>query len=350
MLSKASLVDEKNITQNVQPPALSVSWLDTVERISRTASIAAIPIVLAVGGWVIQRQLQNQTLSRDYVQLALTILQNPDQSKVPPELREWAVDLLNDNSPTKLNQTAVDRLKSGAVSLAPFKFVPSSALTPTLKTELEASLNGFQDYMVKLGFTAAAPSVSVEIPPGNQVQGWVARWEPATSSIVVASAFAGDRVTVLRQLAHQFLFSSQTQSAEYQAMESGLATYFPCSFVDHPIMGDQASDAGKALLPPQDLRNNRPFSDIHLKQYDSVENAGSEVWGGAFWQLRQVLGKDKADHLLAETWRAFSPEKPAAGTLYAAFAANLLERSKSLDDGKYAAQIRALFEQRGLRP
>ena len=77
-------------------------WLDTAERISRMASIAALPIILAIGGWVIQRQLQNRTVSRDYVQLALTILQNPDQSKVAPELREWAVELLNANSPTKL--------------------------------------------------------------------------------------------------------------------------------------------------------------------------------------------------------------------------------------------------------
>jgi len=84
--------------------------LDAIERISRMASIAAIPIVLATGGWIIQRQLQNQTVSRDYVQLALTILQSPDQSKVPPELREWAVDLLNDNSPTKLNAKAMVNL------------------------------------------------------------------------------------------------------------------------------------------------------------------------------------------------------------------------------------------------
>jgi hypothetical protein len=37
-------------------------WLDAAERISRVVSIAAIPVVLAVGGWIIQRQFQNQTV------------------------------------------------------------------------------------------------------------------------------------------------------------------------------------------------------------------------------------------------------------------------------------------------
>ena len=34
-----------------------------------------------VGGWIIQRQLQNQTVGAAYVNLAVTILENPDKSK-----------------------------------------------------------------------------------------------------------------------------------------------------------------------------------------------------------------------------------------------------------------------------
>src|SRR5215472_12871311 len=108
-MAEDAVAVDKNADANLR----TTTWLDAVERISRVVSIAAIPVVLAVGGWIIQRQVQNQTVSRDYVQLAVTILQNPDQSKVPPELREWAVDLLNDNSPTKLNPTALSSLKSG---------------------------------------------------------------------------------------------------------------------------------------------------------------------------------------------------------------------------------------------
>lgn len=88
-----------------------------VERISKVLSIAAIPVVLAVGGWYIQKQLQNQTVSRDYVQLAVSILKEPDTSKIKPELRAWAVDLLSDNSPTKFSPEVAQQLKSGETTL-----------------------------------------------------------------------------------------------------------------------------------------------------------------------------------------------------------------------------------------
>jgi hypothetical protein len=89
----------------------------TVERISKGLSIAAIPIVLAGVGWIIQARLQNQSVSRDYVQLAVSILRDPDKEKVPPELRDWAVDLLNENSPTKFSPEVTKKLKSGETTL-----------------------------------------------------------------------------------------------------------------------------------------------------------------------------------------------------------------------------------------
>jgi LAS superfamily LD-carboxypeptidase LdcB len=88
------------------------AW-STFERISKVISIAAIPIVLAVGGWLIQRQLQNQTVSRDYVQLAISILEEPDQKKVPRDMREYAVSLLQANSPIKITPELAEKLKSG---------------------------------------------------------------------------------------------------------------------------------------------------------------------------------------------------------------------------------------------
>ncbi|WBL75309.1 hypothetical protein I3J27_19870 [Bradyrhizobium xenonodulans] len=325
------------------------SALDAIERISRLASIAAIPIVLAVGGWIIQRQLQSQTISRDYVQLALTILQNPDQSKVPPELREWAVDLLNDNSPTKLNEKAMANLKSGTVILpSSFNFVASKALTPELKSELERSLTSFQSYMGRLGFPVGTRSISVEIMPGTDYKGMVASWSADTASIIVASAFASDKVSVLRQLAHQTLSVRSTEPSEYLAIESGLATYFPCSFANHSQMGDQATAAGKSVYPPQDLSNHRRFSEIRLDQFASVENDGSEVWGAAFWELRQLLKQEDADRVLAKTWQTVGPQERHAGGFYAGFIESLIESSRSIDNGSKEEGIRAIFARRGI--
>lgn len=324
------------------------AWLDTAEKISRMLSIAAIPVVIAFGGWLIQRQLQDQTIRRDYVQLAVSILQNPDPSKVPPEIREWAVDLLNENSPTKLNGQAIQSLKSGAITLSGFSFMPSSALTPELQRALETSLQNFRAYLVKLGFALPAGTIAVSISPGTMVDGMgVAFWDPTTHTIKVASAFASDDESVLRQFAHNVLVPSEKTSPDYNAIESGLATYFPCSFTNYPMLGGKATAAGKAILPPQDLRTHREFGKINLRDWVSVENDGSEVWGGAFWEIRQLLGPDSADRLIASTWQAFSPAKKESA--YRSFANKLLSNSGSIEGGKYAEQIREIFQGRGLR-
>jgi hypothetical protein len=322
-------------------------WLDNAEKVSRILSIAAIPVVIAVGSWLIQRQLQGQSIQRDYVQLAVSILQNPDPSKVPPEIRAWAVDLLNENSPTKLNPEAIQKLKSGAITLSGFSFVPSTVLTPELQGTLETELKNFKAYLVDLGFSVPPETISVKISPGTIVddQG-VALWDPATHSILVASAFASDEVSVLRQLAHEVFGPSGKPPRDYFAIESGLATYFPCSFTNHPMLADRASDAGKAIFPPQDLRKPRKFAEIDIRNWNSVQNDGSEVWGGALWDIRQLLGANAADRLIATTWQAFVPER---GPAYVSFANNLLANSKSIEGSKYTEQLREIFNGRGLR-
>jgi hypothetical protein len=324
------------------------TWLDTTEKLSRILSSAAIPVVIAVFGWLIQRKLQHQTLRRDYVQLALSILQNPDPSKVDPTIREWAVDLLDKNSPTKLKPEAIKKLKSGEITLSGFSFVPSSALTPELQQKLEASLEKFKAYLVKLGFGGFSETISVKISPGTVVddEGF-ALWDPTTHTIMVANAFATDEVSVLRQFAHALLFPSGKPSDDYCAIESGLATYFPCSFTDHPILGDKASAAGKAMSSPQDLRKRRKFEEIRVSEWKSVQNDGSEVWGGALWEIRQLLGAEVADRMIANTWQAFS--HASEEDAYASFGNSLLANSRSIEGGRYTEQLREIFKGRGLR-
>ena len=85
------------------------------ERTARILSLIAIPVVIAIIGAVIQATLSRSTVSRDYVQLAVSIL-TTDKTKTPQELREWAVDLLDANSPTKFSKDVADRLKGGEIN------------------------------------------------------------------------------------------------------------------------------------------------------------------------------------------------------------------------------------------
>jgi hypothetical protein len=113
------------------------------------------------------------------------------------------------------------------------------------------------------------------------------------------------------------------------------------------MMGEKASAAGKAVVPPQDLRKRRKFVEIRLDDWSSVQNDGSEVWGGALWEIRQLLGPETADRLIANTWQAFPPKKE--GNANVSFRKKLLTNSRSIEGGRYKEQVREIFQRRGLR-
>src|ERR1700694_5117540 len=80
------------------------SRLDTLEQIAKIISFMAVPIVipiaLAVYSARVQEGAQKETINRDYVQLAVSILKEKKED-MSPELRNWATDLLTEHSPTK---------------------------------------------------------------------------------------------------------------------------------------------------------------------------------------------------------------------------------------------------------
>ena len=88
---------------------------DLAERITRILSLLAIPVVIAIVGGLIQSSLARRTVSQQYVQVAVSILTSKE--KLDDNLRSWAVDLLNDNSPTHLGEAVKEKLKKGTVTL-----------------------------------------------------------------------------------------------------------------------------------------------------------------------------------------------------------------------------------------
>jgi murein L,D-transpeptidase YcbB/YkuD len=93
---------------------LGAQW-DLVERITRILSLIAIPVAIAVVGALIQNSIGKRSVSQQYVQVAVSILTS--REKVDANLRSWAVDLLDDNSPTPLGMTVKQKLKEGSVTL-----------------------------------------------------------------------------------------------------------------------------------------------------------------------------------------------------------------------------------------
>src|SRR5262249_11138650 len=149
-----------------------------------------------------------------------------------------------------------------------------------------------------------------------------------SNSMNVAQAFAGDQPSVLRQLAHQYLFTPQVSSgrAAYGAIESGLASYFACSFVGDAVLGGKASASEKLIFPPQDLRILRKIGDIRLSDWVSVQNDGSAVWGGVLWRIRELVGKTGADGPVAIAWRDLLSQQPENARAYDVFGKILSNR------------------------
>lgn len=92
--------------------------LERAKAIATICSAVAIPIILTVAGYFIQKQLSEEGLRKDYVGIAIAILK--ENAKVQePELREWAVKVLDENSPIPFSKKAKEGLLSGTITAGP---------------------------------------------------------------------------------------------------------------------------------------------------------------------------------------------------------------------------------------
>ncbi|MDQ3743440.1 MAG: hypothetical protein M3444_03565 [Acidobacteriota bacterium] len=338
-----------------------------IERISRILSVAAIPVVLAIGGWIVQhqmqnqaatlqQQLQNQTVSKDYVQLAVSILREPDKSKVSPEMRDWAVNLLNAYSAVKLNDDVAKKLKEGQTVLPPlesFTAEPSSGMTPEMESKLRPVLEEFQQYLSKAGFRiASSGEVKYRVVEGDKktglIDGYVSFYENRT--LTVARQHLGDSDLIRHEYMRHVLDPDFPDSHNYNdprwwsyfAVNSGLAIYFPCSFKKTPSFAPGDKDLGYELKSGKRF-NGRP------RNMEAADSVGNEVWGSAFWELREKIGDPSvADNLLALSWVSWQPGDPD-DDLFAAFVKKMIEVDQSRFSGQHVTTIQEIFRRRGLQ-
>lgn len=86
--------------------------LERAKNIATIFSAIAIPIVLTIAGYFIQRQITDDSLKKDYVGIATGILKD-DSKNQEPELREWAIKVLDDNYPVPFSKKAKEGLLTG---------------------------------------------------------------------------------------------------------------------------------------------------------------------------------------------------------------------------------------------
>jgi hypothetical protein len=237
-------------------------------------------------------------------------------------------------------------------------FQSSTALTPDLERSLQVSLNSFQEYFTKLGYKPTINKVNVFIDPSTAISN--VYYDSQRALIVVGQSFAKDIDVVLREFTHHALLDflgkdkwTSITDPSFRAIESGLADYFPCSFSNDPFFGEGSISFLRKQMP-----NEERFKKPYIRNLDNKRNFNElssntnpvdtgEIWGGAFWNIRQQLGQDLADKLFFSAWSSLT-QTNIHGDFAINFVKRLMEIDQKLEGGKHVNEIKAIFEQRGL--
>ena len=194
-------------------------------------------------------------------------------------------------------------------------FEPSDSLSEGLKQSLDKLMQDYISSLDKIGFPAGE-RVRVRIEP--MASGPNAHY--IDNVIVIDPKLATDRTVPLREYNHHVLTSAHKEQwqGSYAAIESGVADYLGCSFLNNPKLGELAA---KALGLPQpfirNMANDRNFDDVKDNSAGQDIHDTGEVWSGALWAMRTALGRDVSDPIIATAWLSMKwpnvdAEKPLA--------------------------------------
>jgi hypothetical protein len=228
------------------------------------------------------------------------------------------------------------------------RFRPSASLTPELKHNLGNLLRDYYGYLHSVGFSLAAEPPSLAIDPSANTNSY---YEPSKNQITVSPDLAST-MAPLREYTHRVLTALKPDGiqADPTGIESGLADYFPSSFLkDSDFARDVWAVFKKVYpgmqLPSRDLNNRRSFTEIQPGRTE--EHDAGTVWGGAFWEMRQRIGQTTADHLLLVSWKNLDLRKFNADM--SEFVRELLKQDGVLENNSQSEQIRTILRGRGLK-
>ena len=114
---------------------MQLSRLKAAQAIATIFATVAVPIVVAFASWQIQQTVSSNSIKKDYVQMAVTILSQPDTEK-NRQLRTWAVQVLNKNSSVPMSAEVASDM-SQLVIVPTSQWVSVLKGSPLLKPPLE---------------------------------------------------------------------------------------------------------------------------------------------------------------------------------------------------------------------
>jgi phage shock protein A len=244
---------------------------------------------------------------------------------------------------------SLDLLSSRVAGIERRFKVDTNSVSPELQRTLTQALARFADYLERIGFDTKSAGATVKIDRSAAHNSY---YSSVDKSVVVGPDVAAflDKDPFMATWAYMqhVLTIANRRATDSFGKEPGdslvnggaLPDYFIASYRNTPKLGEGFPGAEKGYL--RNLDNQLKFD----KSVTEVHQVG-EVWAGAFWKIRALLGQDPADRMFCRMWKSLGRAEltDASG---ASFARKLLSDVTAVDSSK-ASAARAILEARGLR-
>lgn len=90
---------------------------DKFESIAKGLAALLIPVVLAYGSQLVQKQISDESVKKDYVALAVSILKDvPKENDQRSDIRKWAVKVLDQLAPVAMTEATKMGLEKFPIS------------------------------------------------------------------------------------------------------------------------------------------------------------------------------------------------------------------------------------------
>jgi hypothetical protein len=206
------------------------------------------------------------------------------------------------------------------------RFVFDQNVEEMVSERIENEIKEFIHYVEGIGFPVAGETVRISIADLDSINAY---YGLESNTITIDRRVVGDPYVPRREYMHHILWAVKSQvnfAIPLADIESGLADYFAASFANTPILGEHTAKVigigklGRSYV--RRLDNDHVFTE---RGPDYHVNDRGEMWGGAFWEIRDRLGRDFTDRLLVRAWLSMpwptTDEKTAAEFVHAVYSA-----------------------------
>jgi hypothetical protein len=244
---------------------------------------------------------------------------------------------------------------------------------PDLQFALRAHEHGFEEVMVyyhvdsalryleQLGYKGARAifrePVKVNVNGSREDNSW---YSPADRVLTFGTGDiddAEDAETILHELGHAIqdaICPDFGQSREAAAMGEGFGDYLAASFFESrkPPRYRNSVMSWDGLLAGLGRGDDPPC----LRRVDGARSYGSfrasgdehvngQIWSATLWQVRALLGREKADRLILESHFQLD-----GFTDFARGARAILDADRNLEDGRHEVALKKIFRGRRIAP